>query len=49
VTGRTEGSQLARPTEGKIERAEADQESEPLDISRRVLPVAVRVPRGGAK
>lgn len=46
MTGRAEGRQLARPIEGKIERAEADQESKPLDIRRGVLPIAVRRPRG---
>jgi len=49
VTSRTEGRQLARPIERKIERAEADQEPEPLNVRRGVLPIAVSSPLGGAQ
>ena len=41
VTGCTQGRQLARPIEGQIERAEADQEPKPFDVRRGVPSVAV--------
>jgi len=41
VIGGAKCCQLSRPIEGKIERAKADQESEPLDVRRGLPPVAV--------
>lgn len=41
MTRGTKRRELSGPGERKIERPEADQESEPLDVRRYVLPVAI--------
>jgi hypothetical protein len=48
VAGGTQGSQLPRPVEGNIQCAEADQESEPLDVRSGVPAITILGALGGA-